>query len=89
MPLIFTDAKGMRYRFEDPGHAELVMRLAGEISQQAARILELETEKDILEVKLRRAREEQKEVVNATVAYLDPDRWKSPPAPRQHEGRSP
>lgn len=73
MPLIITDYDGKKYEFDD-SQKEFVKRLVKQNVEQECKILELETEKHILEIKLRNARQTADEIVMKSIESLDPER---------------
>jgi Na+-transporting NADH:ubiquinone oxidoreductase subunit NqrC len=73
MPLKITDLDGQEYVFDD-SQSDFVRRLVQENIKLGCQIMELETEVDILQIRLRASEQKNDEIVLATINPLDPER---------------
>jgi hypothetical protein len=72
MPFRVTDRDGQTYAFDD-SQREFVKLLIQQNTDLGCRVLELETQNDILEMRLRKSAQTTDEIVTASIRSLDPE----------------
>lgn len=73
MGLRVTDRDGQQYIFDD-SQAAFIKRLVQENIELGCRVMELETEVAILQVKLQASQQKNDEIVLAAISLLDPEK---------------